>query len=258
MKKFLQLIEVARSEGIISGIQDGSDRRIFNYESFWKAVEDCKPFVFVPKNGDVKEVEELEQALGFDQREMDAPFRVFSIEMLGDNNYVTIPRSNDEVKIYTSCILIEEISPKVFCYYSLCEVRSGGILKQVVLVTNTQGAIVEEFLSRLKKEACGIEAIRARVKVGSGKDKRIVTFRKIIHVKSKAQLSKDLTSGVGVTINWSHRWSVRGHWRVISGLGKNREGQYCVFGHTWITEHEKGPEDAPLITKTRLVKNSAE
>jgi hypothetical protein len=62
-----------------------------------------------------------------------------------------------------------------------------------------------------------------------------------------------LAEGIGKGIEWSHRWSVRGHWRTVPGLGKNREGQYSVTGHTWVSEHEKGPEDAPLITKTRLV-----
>lgn len=253
MKKFLELIEVARREGVFSRLPDRSYGHTFDNAQFWRAVENCNPFVFLPKGGDTKEVEDVAEPQGYDERDMDAPFRVFSIEVLGDNNYVTIPRPDDKIDIYISCILIEEISPKVFCYYSLCELRRAGIPKRVVLVTNTEGAIIEDFLSRLKKEASGVEHIRSRVRIGAGKERRTATFRKVIHVKPKGQLAKDLAQGLGKSIEWSHRWAVRGHWRTVPGLGKNREGQYSVVGHTWVSEHEKGPEDAPLVTKTRLV-----
>lgn len=51
----------------------------------------------------------------------------------------------------------------------------------------------------------------------------------------------------------SHRWEVRGHWRSISGLGKDETGNYIVRGLTWVAAHEKGPEQARLVKKTRLI-----
>lgn len=53
-------------------------------------------------------------------------------------------------------------------------------------------------------------------------------------------------------IDWSHRWEVRGHWRHVKGLGKDRAGIYSVHGFTWVNNFVKGPEDKPLVVKTRV------
>lgn len=56
-------------------------------------------------------------------------------------------------------------------------------------------------------------------------------------------------------LDFSHRFEVRGHWRKTTGvLGKNREGEYVVQGYTWVKAHIKGPEDKPVIKKTRIIK----
>ena len=54
-------------------------------------------------------------------------------------------------------------------------------------------------------------------------------------------------------VDFSHRWQVRGHWRKIAGIGKNREDEYTVSGYTFVCEHEKGPDHLPVIKKTRVV-----
>lgn len=54
-------------------------------------------------------------------------------------------------------------------------------------------------------------------------------------------------------INWSHRWEVRGHWRKVAGLGKDRAGEYVVPHFTWVKEFEKGPLDKQLVVKTRVL-----
>lgn len=56
-------------------------------------------------------------------------------------------------------------------------------------------------------------------------------------------------------LDFSHRFEVRGHWRKTTGsIGKNREGEYVVQGYTWVKAHVKGPEDKPVIKKTRIIK----
>lgn len=56
-------------------------------------------------------------------------------------------------------------------------------------------------------------------------------------------------------LDFSHRFEVRGHWRKTTGvLGKNREGEYVVQGYTWVKAHIKGPEDKPVVKKTRIIK----
>ena len=42
-------------------------------------------------------------------------------------------------------------------------------------------------------------------------------------------------------INWSHRWSVAGHWRTYKG------------GHrVWVGSYVKGPKDKPFIPSVRV------
>jgi hypothetical protein len=79
-------------------------------------------------------------------------------------------------------------------------------------------------------------------------------IRKLVHIlpKNATDSDKQIVENLAATIDWTHRWQVRGHWRRVTGIGKNRAGEYVVSGYTYVSEYEKGPEDAPLIKKTRL------
>lgn len=57
---------------------------------------------------------------------------------------------------------------------------------------------------------------------------------------------------LGADIEWSHRWTVRGHWRKVAGIGKDREGKYTQSAFTWVLPHEKGRDDQKAIQKTRI------
>ena len=39
--------------------------------------------------------------------------------------------------------------------------------------------------------------------------------------------------------------------------GKDREGVYCIPGHTWVKQGIKGPKNKPYIPKVRLIENRA-
>lgn len=53
-------------------------------------------------------------------------------------------------------------------------------------------------------------------------------------------------------------FELRGHWRAHDGLGKDRDGNYCVGGFTWVKNHIRGDENLPLIKKTRIIHSDAE
>lgn len=69
----------------------------------------------------------------------------------------------------------------------------------------------------------------------------------------------------GKKTTWFRRFAKRGHWRRFfiegteeidySKTGKDREGNYVVKGMTWVVDHIVGPDDAPLMKQTRVVKN---
>lgn len=52
---------------------------------------------------------------------------------------------------------------------------------------------------------------------------------------------------------FTHRWEVRGHWRKCQGIGKDRHGLYNQANRTWIRESVRGPQDLPLVKKTRVL-----
>lgn len=68
----------------------------------------------------------------------------------------------------------------------------------------------------------------------------------IIRLSPKSRIDYPVPS-IGKSIDWSQRWWVRGHWRKHSGgTGKDRSGNYSVNGFTWVSEHLRGPDSAPI------------
>lgn len=124
--------------------------------------------------------------------------------------------------------------------------------------------LIQEFLKRLSVEKEGLERVNDRVTVRSGGAKEIIKIKKVIHVTPK-KFIKDYSESSGIEIDWSQSWFVRGHWRCfwkdretaqidLGKLGKDRSGNYCVQGRTWVTEHRKGPEHLVPVQKTRIIK----
>jgi hypothetical protein len=54
-------------------------------------------------------------------------------------------------------------------------------------------------------------------------------------------------------IEWTHCFKVCGHWRKIAGVGKDRQGEYCVNGFTWVKPYEKNKE-LEKVDKIRVLK----
>lgn len=83
--------------------------------------------------------------------------------------------------------------------------------------------------------------------------KKPFEIRRIVRILPKRKYKKAEPITQHGVIDWSHRWEVRGHWRDIKGVGKDRAGNYVVHGHTWVKDFVKGPEDKPLIVKNRVL-----
>lgn len=250
MKKFLEMIEVAKRQKDIRIFEEPG--KAYKLEAFFHFAEGAIPFVFIPEKNYIGPLS-LEEKPDFQVEVTDAPFKIFSMEMLGENQSITVPRSDAEVKAFLEAILVVEHKPKECLFFGFFKIqqKSGKQHKEVFFSTSLS-VIVNALLKRLSQETTGIEHIRERVKIGTGKDKRTATFRRIVHVRPK-KLQTDRVEGTTREIDWTHRWAVRGHWRKTPQLGKDREGNYCMDGFTWVSEHVKGPEGAPLIAKTRLV-----
>lgn len=107
------------------------------------------------------------------------------------------------------------------------------------------------ILNDLKKKSFASESINERFKLKPKSGTQFLKYKKIVHVFPHK--TKTATGILGREIEWSHRWEVAGHWRAIKGLGKNRNGEYVIENFTWVRPHEKGPDKAELIKKTRII-----
>lgn len=220
---------------------------LVDLESFFKQTEKAEVFVFAPKSEDTEEIDFFDKEGNTIYKDFDAPFPVFSIEVIGGEIMVPIAGPGED-SVTVHCLLVCEIAPKVFNVYAFATLDGSDF----VFSTRTFDVLVASFTERLNSESVGTEKCSERVVLGSGPTKRKRTIRRVTHVRPKrdqVQLNPMSTR----PIDWSNRWFVRGHWRKSQALGKDRSGSYCVQGYTWAVEHVKGPDNQPLLKKTRLV-----
>lgn len=104
-----------------------------------------------------------------------------------------------------------------------------------------------------------VDAVHQTVKIGPSRFKRGKLISR--HVSEYAIVYRkrpilDQIAGSSSTEPMEHdyRWKVRGHWRRVKGFGRGPEGAE-IEGFTWIKEHERGPDDKPLLDRPNILKN---
>lgn len=252
MKQFLNMLDFMRKSASSTFSSCYGRDRAEGLADFWPLAEQCQPFVF---SFGLSDFPLMRDAVGEVVHEnFDAPFPVFSIEVLDGSLSVDVEKNGTTFN--HKCILAWEQPDGSFSY-----IVFGTVTDPVTHISarcvfgksETWDVVVAKYIKCINSCGCGTEKVRERVKIGTGNTKRTHTIRQVIHVRPKSQQPEaDETSGR--VIDWSHRWWCRGHWRSLPNtIGKNRDGVYCVMGKTWVTEHEVGPKDKPLIKKTRIV-----
>jgi hypothetical protein len=205
-------------------------------------IADCQPIVI---HDDVLSSLQLERRSDRDSA-LAAPFRVFSMELASGKPLFGIGASRN----YRSCLVLVAFEVKPGEFYSLAYCRGESEHDRIVTF-NENFEYLPVFIDAISSSEIGVERTHQHFNIGTSRKPKLQTIRKIIHVRPKrigASLSTDSRH-----IDWSHAWLVRGHWRKTDGIGKDRAGDYCVQGMTWVTEHTKGPDDAPIVPKVRLV-----
>lgn len=258
MRHFLDMIEVARKYKVAAQYEHGPDfQKPETQEAWFKMAQECQPFVFTINEKDFKDHHLLNENVSpFGETDtaklMGAPFEVFSIEFT-TGPVMSLRGKGSGEYLFVHCLMCIETKPGQFNFYGLLSSDPYSGLEGRVIKLKDVSKTVNAVLDYMEKMKVGSEAVRERVKLGHGNNKRTHTIRRIIHVAPKSELQR---FSIGHrNIDWTHRFLVRGHWRKIDGhaLGKDRAGNYAVVGHTWVTEHERGPEDKPLVVKTRAV-----
>lgn len=253
MTKFLKFLQIARVTDAFrfdeKTIPFRAIREVIT-DNEWAQIELCQPFVFkMPQLGRVLGYFEAET---FVKDPIDAPFPVFSIEHVDGDVGSILLNGDRRCGIFPQCLVVIEESPMQYKIFALIDSIKGGL--GILRLGNEVLPIVRSFLEHINVGIVGSEITRVVAKVGSGKTKKVIRIRRIIHVIPKKESIK--TKLEMKNVDWTHRFEVRGHWRKIDSLGKDRNGDYSVSGFTWVINHTKGPEGMPLVKKVRLIDQS--
>lgn len=259
MKHLIEMIKLTKKQGKIPVLELSEEDILDISKDFFPTgllldhLDELVPFVFsecsLVSKGNIFNVEDP----------IDAPFTIFSIEMLSDQPLNKMMPGDDSHSVALCIVCIEamdyQTKKKAIVPILLVE-YDGDLIGQrykMVCVCKTVIPLVKAYVDKINSQELGIEETNHRVRVGNNKrNKKIATIKKVVHVRPKSNRTTIIYGRR--EIDWTHRWFVRGHWRKINGLGKNRDGEYCVENRTWVKSCEKGPENAPLVKKTRFVK----
>jgi len=219
---------------------------------------EARPFIFHGYGENTSGMEDLDSKPGTEI--LDLPFAVCSFEGYKKPLVALNDQSNGELYQF-SCVLVHEVAPKTYNFRVLATMVTERGIEVEVLKYHSNDAVlmkaVDDLLKMLTRCKWGTEKTSSRIKVG-GEVRKLKT---IIHIVPKKLI--DSVSAQVRPITWDHRWEVRGHWRAFympgsfdvdtSKVGKDRSGAYNVKGFTWVQEHERGPENLPLIRKSRAL-----
>ena len=201
----------------------------------------CEPFVF----------ETGENTMLPDARPIDAPFPVFSMEFsTGFSSLAAADNSEIMVTIRCMMIIADYLDPGV--HLAMALIQKDAYSDHAVYFAFEELSHVTFMLNKLNRGHLGVVERDTRIswkKPGNPKKKQGITKQRVFIVADQ----KKSEVGGHRDIQWSHRWNVRGHWRRVNGIGKNRLGEYCEQGRTWVTHSTKGPAGFPLINKKQHI-----
>ena len=188
---------------------------------------------------------------------IDLPFEDNWLEVMGDNKAFfgtlnPLKAQNEEMSCYGILICQNPdnvLLDLVFQFF----LPQGDLCDHIIcLLSGDQNfrSIVKYLIDHLNSSFTSTISSRRMIKTKIGRHKIKHRIKNIVYVNKRRQ--KNVVSLEGKPIEWSHKWEVRGHWRVCKTIGKDRFGDYRVNGFTWVKPHEKG--DGDLVKKTRLLR----
>lgn len=205
---------------------------------------------------------------------LDLPFPVCSFEVGIDSiNLITksltgLGNANTLLsngKGVLPCIVIHEIEPNKYNYWfsniKQNENKEELLISASNILYNPNDSQDTTFriwiygCLKLLEQTCVTERVNEIVKTRKNGKNSFTRIQQVVRVYPKSTKKHSISPAYGGRIDYSHRWTVRGHWRTIGEhTGKNREG-LLLKGYTWVKNHIKGPENKILIKKTRFLAN---
>lgn len=177
----------------------------------------------------------------------------------------------DGVVITPLGMMVNEIAPNLYDIFMIDDRLVGGNhIKAFSVLRNVPAYRTKEtnlkitlalWIRAINTGAIGVEECEdfALVPKGNSKKKKKGPhqIRRIVRIVPKTMKYTIEPVSPGGRVDFSHRWEVRGHWRRVSGMGKDRNGDYVIRGLTWVKDCIKGPEEMPVVKKLRWVPGEA-
>lgn len=228
-------------------------------------VKDSQVFVVTTNEDTLKEWMPSKDELFNDESDnkLDLPFPVCSFEVLrnGKQTPVSGVRSTGVLEQFLSVTVVEK-NPGEWIFFTFS--YEDGKMEETLQIRwihkddenlhewRTIKGMVMTFLNMLKNGQHGHTTPRTIIKWKQNGEKKQTRIKKVIYIRP----SSNSESSVGnALVNWSHAFWVMGHWRDISGIGKDRNGEYGVIGKTWVIPHVKNAELGDPVSKIRILNN---
>lgn len=236
----------------------------FLADDILKEVDPKSSFINCPK---YKVVFKLDKNLVFPYNDYFLPHEKFWIESTHDgvSSGFYIEESEDK-ESFTAAWYMETSNhgaKKVFGF-EVTPINDNGLFKAEVYTSEENhkmlkdgGMKIESLFSHITQliyELNRRDAVKANIKgrkvmISGNKRNRKKSEYSIITRKKYTSFAM---TELGRKIEFTFAFPVRGHWRELPGkIGKDRKGNYCVQGKTWVNESVKGK--GQLLTK-RIMK----
>lgn len=246
--KFLEMVDSVRTYGI--------SNRPDKVLDFFRLVE--KNQVFILQYEEIP-WDRREVPKEFNGADFDLPFDVISVEY--PDRSLTVPREG-EPQVYLECIMIDDSGKMPGYYlYGFMPGNTGRCLymdsSEDIQNYSPTTNLCKQFTERINTQKAGREIVKEKIKIKTKDGNKFHKINQVIRISSSKKYFTDYGRETGRTIDFSHRFFRRGHWRKLENnkIGKNRSGDYVMAGKTWVLESVVGDENLPLIKKTRVVES---
>jgi hypothetical protein len=192
------------------------------------------------------------------------PFETTWIERQNKSALISLrTKETPNILTFVTALLIEckkDSSPSCYALRVDIDSNTGTSIEEFVEITGNYYIIfnfIEALMFDIRAKAILLDTpfINFFPTKKHSRLSRILKPNPIIRVVLNRELKNYPKHILSQHIDWSHRWEVRGHWRKVSGIGKDSTGEYCVNGFTWVKDQERGKQGVPVTKKTRIFLN---
>lgn len=232
-----------------------------------KYLENCKMF-FVDENI-IDFYEETPNTGDLELQNLDLPFECCWFQctnnrpLIGEGFTIKDGFQNVEVQQLWMGLLVIESKPQEYMYFPYVEnykehdyskIVYNGLPTEDKITLRTANNIVMDILKKLKNANNTIFVNENyQFKLKKEGQKKINKIKEVIYITSDIKKISSVNKS-NIVKKCGYRFDVRGHWRVVNGMGKNRQGEYCINNYTWVRPCVKGDESLPHISKIRVIK----